>query len=180
MARRAWWAKRWLDVVEQTALDPLPLRHGRALARRGAVGRPVVEAGRAIAHVNDDGDTFVAGWTLPMLRDEEWQQAQSLLFGNNAYWAALLGGELHRGLAVDAEHASAPLLPSAAGLEPHCSCDDFEVPCRHAAAVAVALADALAADPFLLFAWRGRDRQQVVRAEAATRARALLVASAPS
>jgi len=175
MATRAWWAKRWLVAVDEIALDPLPVRHGRALARAGAVGEVAVEPGRLRAAVRDrDGARFVASWALPPLTGPQWETVRSALAERPAHWAALLDGHIAPGLVVDLEVAGVVLLPGAAGLEPDCDCGEFEVPCRHAAAVAVAFADACGADPWSLLAWRGRDRSDLVRADAGRRARRLL------
>ena len=43
-------------------------------------------------------------------------------------------------------------------LDSACSCPDWENPCKHIAAVYYLLAEAFDDDPFLIFAWRGRDK----------------------
>jgi uncharacterized Zn finger protein len=58
-----------------------------------------------------------------------------------------------------------PLFPrAAADLEMHCSCPDWEVPCKHLAAVCYVLAEEFDRDPFGLLAWRGRGREKVLAA----------------
>ena len=43
-----------------------------------------------------------------------------------------------------------------------CSCPDWENPCKHIAAVFFLLAEAFDDDPFLIFAWRGRDKEELL------------------
>ncbi len=43
-----------------------------------------------------------------------------------------------------------------------CSCPDWENPCKHMAAVYYLLAEAFDADPFLIFAWRGRTKSELL------------------
>jgi uncharacterized Zn finger protein len=45
-----------------------------------------------------------------------------------------------------------------------CSCPDPENPCKHAAAVLYLLAEDFDLDPFLIFAWRGLDREALLEA----------------
>ena len=58
-----------------------------------------------------------------------------------------------------------PLFPrSARDLEMSCSCPDWEVPCKHLAAVCYVLAEAFDLDPFGILAWRGRGREDLLAA----------------
>ena len=54
-------------------------------------------------------------------------------------------------------------------LQTTCSCPDWENPCKHLAAVLYVFADQLDSDPWLLLAWRGRTREQVLELLAAGR-----------
>jgi uncharacterized Zn finger protein len=58
-----------------------------------------------------------------------------------------------------------PLFPRwARDMEMSCSCPDWEVPCKHLAAVCYVLAETFDADPFGILAWRGRDREELLAA----------------
>jgi uncharacterized Zn finger protein len=46
----------------------------------------------------------------------------------------------------------------------HCSCPDWEVPCKHLAAVCYVLAEAFDEDPFALLAWRGKGKDELLGA----------------
>jgi len=45
-----------------------------------------------------------------------------------------------------------------------CSCPDWEVPCKHLAAVCYVLAEEFDRDPFAMLAWRGRGREELLTA----------------
>jgi hypothetical protein len=55
-----------------------------------------------------------------------------------------------------------PLFPPE--LDMKCTCPDWAVPCKHASAVLYVLAEAFDDDPFLVLAWRGRDRDDLLDA----------------
>ncbi len=69
-----------------------------------------------------------------------------------------------------------PLFPRSPGdLDMRCSCPDWEVPCKHLAAVCYVLAEEFDRDPFAMLAWRGRGRGPAAHSAApdpAPRARA--------
>jgi uncharacterized Zn finger protein len=44
----------------------------------------------------------------------------------------------------------------------HCSCPDWEVPCKHLAAVCYVLAEEFDRDPFGMLAWRGKPRDELL------------------
>jgi hypothetical protein len=45
-----------------------------------------------------------------------------------------------------------------------CSCPDWEVPCKHLAAVCYVLAERFDDDPFDVLAWRGKGREELLTA----------------
>src|SRR5205807_14953 len=49
-----------------------------------------------------------------------------------------------------------------ADLDMHCSCPDWEVPCKHLAAVCYVLAEEFDRDPFGMLAWRGKAREELL------------------
>ena len=78
-----------------------------------------------------------------------------------------------------------PLFPrSPADLDMHCSCPDWEVPCKHLAAVCYVLAEEFDRDPFGMLAWRGKARDELLaalrRIQAAGPARAVRAPGGPA
>ena len=77
--------------------------------------------------------------------------------------ARLLADEMPEEIEEAFAAASTSLFPtSAGGLDSACSCPDWENPCKHVAAVYYLLAEAFDADPFLIFAWRGRAKEELL------------------
>lgn len=58
--------------------------------------------------------------------------------------------------------AGLSLLPRPGEVGPRCTCPDEADPCKHSAAVCYLIADALDADPFLVFLLRGRTRDEIL------------------
>jgi uncharacterized Zn finger protein len=61
-----------------------------------------------------------------------------------------------------AESSTSLFPPSLDEINSACSCPDWENPCKHIAAVYYLLAEAFDADPFLIFAWRGRGKDELL------------------
>jgi hypothetical protein len=101
---------------------------------------------------------------------QEWDHTLAALASRVGHLAALLDGEMPPGVADDLAAAGIDLLPVAGDLQPRCSCPDWAVPCKHAAAVCYLVADALDGDPWLLFWVRGRDRDALMAGLRARRA----------
>ncbi|RME85245.1 MAG: hypothetical protein D6775_03295, partial [Caldilineae bacterium] len=80
------------------------------------------------------------------------------------YSARLLAGEIPPEVVEVFEAVGAPLFPEAEALQASCTCPDWEVPCKHIAALYYLLADHFEEDPFLLFLLRGRSRSEVLAA----------------
>jgi uncharacterized Zn finger protein len=79
--------------------------------------------------------------------------------------ARLLAGEMPAEIEEVFADCGTPLFPkSARDLEMTCSCPDWEVPCKHLAAVCYVLAEAFDADPFGMLAWRGKGREDLLAA----------------
>jgi hypothetical protein len=73
--------------------------------------------------------------------------------------AALLDGEMPHDLVEAAADAGVSLLPGIGDLDPTCTCDAWELPCQHAAALCYQLAWLLDDDPFVLLLLRGQTRE---------------------
>jgi len=74
----------------------------------------------------------------------------------------LLDGEMPHDLVEEAADAGVALLPGIGDLDPTCTCDAWELPCRHAAALCYQVAWLLDADPFVLLLLRGRSRDELL------------------
>lgn len=175
MSRRfgaTWWGRRWIATLEALGVvyqNRLP--RGRAYARRGAVGDLEVAAGRVTARVaGTRARPYRVIIELPAFEDATWQAVTAALAGQVGHAAALLEGRMPDGVEGVLREAGIFLFPGPGELATSCSCPDWANPCKHVAAVHYVLADQLDADPFLLMALRGRDRQRLLAGIRAARA----------
>lgn len=174
-----WWGKAWIDALEHRAeLDPNRLPRGRTYARQERVARLDVEPGRVTALVRGSRVLpYKVAVAVPVYDDDAWDRVASVVADRAGHAAALLDGVLEPGVLADAHEAGVDLLPGPGELKPRCSCPDWADPCKHAAAACYLVADAMDADPFVLFQMRGRTRDQFL--EAVRRARRQRAATAP-
>ena len=166
----SWWSTRFIAVLEKFGLGNR-LTRGRAYARRGQVMDLTVTPGEVKAHVQGSRvRPYKVRIGLRAFDKAEWLAVTAEMAANAWYAAKLLAGEMP----VDVEElfakAGLSLFPGRAGdLSMDCSCPDWEVPCKHIAAVFYLLAEAFDDDPFLILAWRGRARDELLAAVAGQR-----------
>jgi uncharacterized Zn finger protein len=157
-----WWSRRFVDMLEQIC-DGGRLARGRSYARKGQVMDFEVTPGRVRARVQGSRtDPYRVTITIAAYDDADWARIESALAGQALYRAALLAGEMPHEIVDVFAGLERPLFPSE--LDMKCSCPDWSVPCKHASAVLYVLAEAFDDDPFLVLAWRGRARDELLAA----------------
>jgi uncharacterized Zn finger protein len=103
--------------------------------------------------------------TVLPLTSAQWRSVESRLAAQALFRARLLAGEMPQEIEQVFADCGTPLFPrSARDLTMNCSCPDWEVPCKHLAAVCYVLAEAFDADPFAMLAWRGKRREELLAA----------------
>ena len=159
-----WWGRAWVDALEQrAALDPNRLPRGRTYARQDRVTSLSLEPGMVVASVRGSRRlNYRTHIGVRTYGDEEWAKVVATIASRAGHTAALLDGDLEPGVVDDAREAGVELLPTKGDLKPRCSCPDSAKTCKHAAAVAYLVAEALDDDPFQLFALRGRTREALL------------------
>ncbi|MPZ85541.1 MAG: hypothetical protein GEV28_36245 [Actinophytocola sp.] len=159
---RSWWGQAWLQAMEDTSLDQEPLKRGRRYAYAGLVGPITVSPGRLAAQVyGEDGSVFHTVVLVERLGDEEWQRFLDEVAAKAGHLAALLDRDMPHDLVAAAADADVRLLPGIGDLQPDCDCPDWELPCRHAAALCFQASWLLDADPFVLLLLRGLGRREL-------------------
>jgi uncharacterized Zn finger protein len=155
-----WWSRRFVDVLERVC-DGGRLARGRAYARKGQVMDFHLSAGRVTARVQGSRPRpYEVTIGIAAFDETQWTDLTDALGSRALYRAALLAGEMPREIIeLFAEHGL-PLFPDR--LDIRCSCPDWSVPCKHGSAVLYVLAEAFDDDPFLVLAWRGRDRDTLL------------------
>ncbi|MGW5879077.1 SWIM zinc finger family protein [Nocardiopsis terrae] len=159
---QSWWGNAWIKAMVDTALDPVPLKKGRRYAAAGHVGTVTVSPGRAAATVLDGDGPQEAVVLLDQLSEDEWGRFLEKVAVKAGHTADLLERKMPQEVAEDAEQADVRLLPGVGDLDPECTCLDFELPCKHAAALSYQLARLLDEDPFVLLLLRGRSEDELV------------------
>ena len=157
-----WWSRRFVDVLEQIC-DGGRLARGRAYARKGQVVDFTLEPGRVTGRVQGSRPRpYEVTIGITAFDEAQWTTVTEALGARALYRAALLAGEMpHEIVDLFAAH-DLPLFPDR--LDIGCSCPDWGVPCKHGSAVLYVLAEAFDDDPFLVLAWRGRDRERLLEA----------------
>lgn len=159
----SWWSRRFIDPLERTG-DRGRLGRGRTYARGGSVLRVEVSPGVAVAKVQGSRSrpyTVTVGYQE--LGDERWSEVCRVLGNKALYRSALLAGEMPAQIEEEFLALGIPLFPEHFDdLDTSCSCPAWGHPCKHVAAVLYVLADSFDADPFLVLAWLGRDREALL------------------
>jgi uncharacterized Zn finger protein len=159
---RSWWARAWVQALEDTSLDSDQLRKGRRYANSGQVGTITISPGRIAATVYSPEDTYEAVVRVDELSEDEWSRFLDQVGARAGHIAALLDGEMPHDLVEAASDAGVPLLPGIGDLDPSCTCDGWELPCQHAAGLCYQVAWLLDSDPFVLLLLRGRSREDLL------------------
>lgn len=161
---RSWWGKAWQRAVEESAYSEAELRPGRTLARRGDVGGISVGAGTLLAAVREGDDAWTVEVVVPVFDDDTRNALVDVVAAEAGRIASLLAGELPHDLVEHAEEAGVELLPYGGELAASCTCPHYIDPCSHAVAMLTQVGWLVDADPLVLFALRGLDRESLTAA----------------
>lgn len=158
-----WWSRRFTDVLESYGLGTR-MQRGRRYARAGQVLSLDVQTAEIAAAVQGSRRTpYRVTISLPELDEDQWSAIEAAIARKVGFAAHLLAGELPEELETVFADAGVPLFPRAwHDLASRCTCPDWENPCKHIAAVLYVFADQLDADPWLILAWRGRTRDEIL------------------
>jgi len=145
----SWWSRRFLSAIE-SILTGGRLTRGRTYARQGQVIDLGIGSGLVVAQVQGSRRTpYGVQISMPAASDVR--------------WARLLAGELPHEIEEVFAQAGVALFPERGShLTTSCTCPDWATPCKHAAAVCYLMAEAFDDDPFLLLAFRGREREALL------------------
>ena len=180
MSGRTWWSERFVAALKAMAHESR-LRRGRTYARRGTVHDLEIGPGSVTALVDGSRpEPYAVEIEVDVLTASEWEAVEAEIAAQAGFLALLLAGEMPPHLEEAFAAAGASLFPrDARELRTRCSCPDAANPCKHVAAVLYALAERFDDDPWLILAWRGRDRATLTASLRARRA-AQLAPAVPS
>jgi uncharacterized Zn finger protein len=160
-----WWSQRFIAVLESYGISGR-LQRGRSYARKGQVLEFSLSVGTVTARVQGSRPQpyNVSIKVLP-LTTAQWRSVEARLASQALFRAKLLAGEMPAEIESIFDECGTPLFPrSVSDLDMRCSCPDWEVPCKHLAAVCYVLAEAFDEDPFAMLAWRGRSKDDLLAA----------------
>ncbi|QMU76971.1 hypothetical protein GXW83_15905 [Streptacidiphilus sp. PB12-B1b] len=158
------WSARFLERVE--SFDTGPSAQAALDARAQLPVEDLrIGPGSVRARVPDSAGGGYEVWIeLPVFDRVRWTRAEQALAADPEAREQLFDGEFPERLDGLLARAGLSLLPARPrDLAAECSCPLWSPTCRHLAAVLGALAAAFDEDPFRLTAWRGRDRERLLR-----------------
>ncbi|WP_433789983.1 hypothetical protein [Actinoplanes sp. CA-252034] len=138
---------------------------GRRDERAGHVRSLTVSGSLVVALVRgpDDPAAFRSRIAARAFGASEWARVETTLVAEARYVADLLDGRMPPGIEAMFAAAGLSLLPlSLDEVAMDCTCERWPMPCAHLAATCYALARAFESDPFEVFTWRGRPRDELL------------------
>lgn len=169
-----WWSQRFIQVLEDSG-SASRLQRGKRYARKGQVIGIEIRGGEVQAKVQGSAaKPYQVTIRLKPLSDATWEKVFDLMAGQAIFAAQLLSGVVPPEIEEVFTEAGVPLFPASdKDIRTDCTCPDWGNPCKHIAAVYYLLAEQFDKDPFLIFALRGRDREEVMEALRERRAAAV-------
>lgn len=159
----SWWSRRFLGVLESFGIGGR-ISRGKSYARAGQVLDLRIVAGAVVATVQGSRSSpYRTRVETRPIRSEQWARLERELAGQALFGAKLLAGEMPHDIDEVFRGEGLSLFPALSGdLDMSCSCPDPTTPCKHLAATLYVFAEALDDDPFLLLAWRGRGKDDLL------------------
>ena len=154
----------FIAMFESLRMAPTFAR-GRRDARAGHVRHLAISGSLVTAQVRgpDDPAAFRSRIAVRAFGAAEWSRIEDDLAAQARYVADLLAGRMPADIEAVFARAGLTLLPLALDeVAMDCSCERWPMPCAHLAATFYALARSFETDPFGVFAWRGRGRDELL------------------
>lgn len=165
IARREWWAQRWVDVLESFGWRRR-LERARNYVREGKVRSLEFQGSQVVAQVQGTApEPYDVNLSLDPFSDEQWEYVIEEMSQRAIFAAKLLAGEMPQTIEEAFTASGLSLFPlSKFDIHSHCSCPDPVNPCKHIGAVYYLLGDYFSQDPFILFQLRGRPKDAIIAA----------------
>ncbi len=161
-----WWAKRWMETLEQFDIGAR-LNRGRSYARRGQVVSINIRNGIVEAEVQGSRNRpYDVAICVKTIDANDWERLRQAFAEQPVIAASLLAGRMPENIEDTFRAAGLSMFPTTGDdLETDCSCPDWANLCKHVAAVYLLLGEEFDRDPFLIFRMRGMDREDLLGEE---------------
>lgn len=163
---RTWWGQKFIHTLE-TFSDAGRLSRGRSYASGNKVKQFDIQGCTVTALVRGSINSYFGVHEEPLysttiefkpISAESWGRAIALIASNASLISRLLLNEMPDSIDAALAPLNLNLLPRQSDFTSHCSCPDWNNPCKHIAGVYYLVAAKLDQDPFLLFELRGLAR----------------------
>ena len=138
---------------------------GRRDERAGHVRSLTISTSLVVAQVRgpEEPVAFRSRIAVRAFGAAEWSRVEDDLAAQARFVADLLAGRMPDGIEAVFDRAGLNLLPLSIGeVAMDCTCERWPMPCTHLAATLYAAARSFTTDPFGVFAWRGRPRDELL------------------
>ena len=161
-----WWAKRWMETLEQFNIGAR-LSRGRSYARRGQVVSINIRNGIVEAEVQGSRNRpYHVAISVKTIDANDWERLRQAFAEQPVIAASLLAGRMPENIEDTFGAVGLSMFPTTGDdLETDCSCPDWANLCKHVAAVYLLLGEEFDRDPFLIFRMRGMDREDLLGEE---------------
>ena len=154
----------FLQMFEALRMGPTFAR-GRRDERAGHVRSLTISTSLVVAQVRgpEEPVAFRSRIAVRAFGAAEWSRVEDDLAAQARFVADLLAGRMPAGIEDVFDRAGLNLLPLSIGeVAMDCTCERWPMPCTHLAATLYAAARSFTTDPFGVFAWRGRPRDELL------------------
>lgn len=158
---RTFWGEAWCDSLENHSDFENRLPRGRTYVRNGSVIDLHIEGGRVEALVSGS-EIYTVRIDISRLKPAHWKDLKGECSESIDSLIDLLSGRFSDGVMQRLTHPERGLFPRPNEIKMSCSCPDWAVLCKHAAAVLYGVGARLDQEPQLLFVLRGVDHAELV------------------
>jgi uncharacterized Zn finger protein len=159
---RTFWGKAWCDNLESYSDFANRLPRGRTYVRNGSVVDLQIDTGKVTAMVSGS-DIYHLTVEIKPLAKKTWQTITQDCSESIDSLFDLLQGRLSDGVMQRLTRQRDGLFPAPPEIQIHCSCPDWAVLCKHAAAVLYGIGARLDEQPELLFRLRAVDHAELIQ-----------------
>ncbi len=157
----SFWGAAWCDHMESYSDFENRLPRGRTYVRNGSVIDLQIQNGKVKAIVSGS-EVYQVAITIDTLESRSWKRIKSECSQSIGSLIDLLQGRFDKAIMERLIDRETGLFPQPEQIKIKCSCPDWAVLCKHAAAVLYGVGARLDASPELLFTLRDVDHLELI------------------